>query len=114
MLARDKIMEMATYCHLVFRQLSWLYANSSISTADYARYLQASSLALGEDGFIMARLVDACRIGDIEETLRELIAFYEGMTFALVGVLGIGVTELEKQISPELIKKLAQEVGVGC
>ena len=109
---QDEIMEKARYCYLVFRQLGWLYSNINIDPSEYIKHIQESSLQLFRDSFIMTTLEDGEENGNIEDTLRRLVAFYEGIVFALSDVLKIDFNVLEQEVSSDVLERIAQEVGM--
>jgi hypothetical protein len=113
MLDASEIEERAGYCYCVFLQLSWLYSNDFVEPARYADYLAKSSLGLGSDQFITMTLEEALLENRAEGGLRSLISLYEGFTQAFCQVLEKDMDEIKAQISPEFLKKLADEMGVG-
>ncbi|MCF8053924.1 MAG: hypothetical protein K9K75_01705 [Deltaproteobacteria bacterium] len=113
MLQENEVLERMKYCYLVYRQLGWLYTNSMIAPPDYVSYLKSSSLRLGEDDFIMESMQEATRFGEIEEALRELLSFYEGMAYALAAVLEIPIANMEDLFPNEELILLAREMGVS-
>ena len=112
MLSKNEIEKRAIHCYLVSCQLVWLYSNSNIAPAEYIKYIQASSLKLGADDFIMMQVEEACHLGSIEETIRELIAFYEGMAFALATVLKTELEVIAQEIDIKFLHQLSKEMGM--
>ena len=113
MLTEAEIRERARFCYCVFRQMNWLYGNSSIMPSDYIKYLQKSSLELAGDEFIILTLEEAAIQENVEYGLHSLINFYEGLTHALCEVLETDMETIKQEISPELMDRLASEVGVS-
>jgi hypothetical protein len=113
MLQETEIEERARYCYCVFLQLSWLYSNDSIEPGRYPDYLAKSSLGLGTDQFITETLREALMQNRPGGGLLQLISLYEGFTHALCQVLEKDMDEIKAQIPPDLMKKLAEEMGVG-
>jgi len=75
-------------------------------------YLAKSSPGLGSDRFITMSFEEALlgEIGPYGE-LRSLILIYEGFAHALCRVLERDMDEIKAQLSPEFLKKPAEEMG---
>ena len=113
MLDASEIEERARFCYCVFLQLSWLYGNDSVEPDRYPDYLAKSSLGLGSDRFITMTLDEALMENRPDGGLRSLVSLYEGFAHAFCQVLEKDMDEIKAQISPGLLKKLAEEMGVG-
>lgn len=112
MLSESEVRERLVYCFCVFRQLNWLYGNSAIPPMKYMKYLKKSSLKLSSDRFITSTLKEAARLEDTERGLYSVITFYEGIVHALCTVVETDLEELERTLSPDLMKRLASEMDV--
>jgi hypothetical protein len=112
MLLESEIRERLVYCFCVFRQLNWLYGNSAIPPVKYMKYLKRSSLKLSSDRFITSTLKEAAQLEDIERGLYSIITFYEGIVHALCTVMETDLEEVERNLSPGLLKRLASEMDM--
>ncbi len=113
MLDASEIEERAKYCYCAFLQLSWLYSNDFAEPGRYMEFLAKSSLGLGEDKFIVMTIEEAMMENQPEVGLRSLISLYEGFAHAFCQVLEQEVDEIGALISPDFLKRLAEEMGVG-
>ncbi len=113
MLDASEIEERARFCYCVFLQLSWLCSNDSVEPGRYPDYLAKSSLGLGSDEFIAMTLEEALMENRPEGGLRSLVALYEGFVYAFCQVLEKDMDQIKAQISPDFMKKLAEEMGMG-
>ncbi len=111
MLQESEIEERARYCYCVFLQLSWLYSNDFAEPCQYLSYLAKSSLGLGTDRFITMTIEEALKENRQDGGLLSLISLYEGFAHALCQVLEKELEEIIGQLSPEFLKKLAEEMG---
>jgi hypothetical protein len=100
MLDASEIEERARFCYCVFLQLSWLCSNDSVEPGRYPDYLAKS-------------LEEALMEKRPEGGLRSLVALYEGFVYAFCQVLEKDMDQIKAQISPDFMKKLAEEMGVG-
>lgn len=100
------------YCSCALLQLSWLYGNDDAPPERYPEILKRSSLQLGSDEFVIATLEEALVLGEPGAGMRRLLAFYEGLVYALCEVLETSEEELRRDIPVELLERLAAEVGV--
>ncbi len=114
MLDVSEIEERAKYCYCAFLQLSWLYSNDFAEPPRYLDYLAKSSLGLGSDQFIVMTLEEAMMENQPQPVLRSLISLYEGFTHAFCQVLEREMDEIRALISPDFLKVLEEEMGVGC
>ncbi|MFZ2444881.1 MAG: hypothetical protein WAW37_00850 [Syntrophobacteraceae bacterium] len=112
MLPEAQIHERAEYCYCVFMQLSWLYGNHGIEPARYLERLRNSTLDLATDAFVVMTIEEALMEGRPDGGLLSLLALYEGFTHAFCEVLETTMDEVGEGIPPELLQKLAEEMGV--
>ncbi len=113
MLQESEIEERARYCYCVFLQLSWLYSNDFAEPGQYLNFLAKSSLGLGSDQFITMTIEEAMRENRSDGGLLSLISLYEGFAHAFCQVLEKELDEIIRQLSPEFLKQLADEMGVA-
>src|SRR5208337_2692033 len=113
MLDASEIEERARFCYCVFLQLSWLCSNDFVEPGQYPDYLAKSSLGLGSDQFITMTLDEALMENRPDGGLGSLVSLYEGFTYAFCQVLEKDMDQIKAQISPGLLKKLAEEMGMG-
>lgn len=112
MLSEAQIRERAEYCYCVFLQLSWLHSNDDIPADRYIERLKKSSIELATDEFIVMTIEEALMEDMPDGGLLSLMALYEGFAHAFCEVLETTMDEIKKNIPPELLRKLADEMGV--
>jgi hypothetical protein len=112
MLSETEIRDRARYCCCVLKQIGWLYGNSSIPPSRYIDYLRKSSLALAEDEFLIGTLQEAARQGNLEQGLLSIINTYEGLVLGLCEVLETDMAQIEADVAPDTMKRLAAEMDV--
>ena len=112
MLSEAEVRDRAEYCYCVFMQLSWLYSNELIEPSRYLEFLRGSSLNLAEDQFVVMSIEEAIMEGRPDGGLLSLIPLYEGFSHAFCEVLETDMDTVGKDLDPELLRKLAGEVGV--
>jgi len=112
MLSEEEIRERARYCFCVYKQLFALEKNELISPVTYLDYLQKSSLQLGDDEFIRAVIQEGLLMGEEDGGLSDLIHMYEGFTRAYCDVLEVELEEIVREIPPDFLEQLAEEVHI--
>jgi hypothetical protein len=112
MLEELEIEERARYCYCVLMQLSWLHSNDQLDPPKYLEVLRNSSLGLGTDQFIVMSIEEALMENRPDGGLLSLISLYEGFANAFCQVLEKELDEVQKQVSPVFLKKLAEEMGI--
>lgn len=112
MLSEEEVRERAQYCCCVLLQLGWLHDNELVAPDEYLDYLRNSSLQLAGDEFVVTNIEEALLLGQPDGGLKTLLAFYEGLVHALCEVLESDMERLRGGISPDFLRKVADEVGV--
>jgi hypothetical protein len=112
MLTEEEIRERAQYCNCVLLQLGWLHDNELVESHQYLAYLENSSLQLAGDEFITTTIAEALAMRRPDGGLSTLLALYEGFVHAYCDVLECDRERLNREISPDLLRRLASEVGV--
>lgn len=112
MLTEEEIRERTQYCSCVLMQLGWLHDNEWVEPSRYLEYLQHSSLQLGSDPFITTTIEEALAMHRADGGLDTLLAFYEGLVLAYCEVLETSREEVTQELSRDLLRRLASEVGV--
>lgn len=112
MLSENEVRQRALYCYCVMLQLGWLHDNELIEPNRYMDILNNSSLQLADDEFLTLTIEESLAMGREDAGLSGILALYEGFVHALCEVLEIGIDDLRKEISPQFLIQLAQEVGV--
>jgi len=111
-LSEEEVRERAQYCCCALLQLGWLHDNELVEPDQYLDYLRNSSLQLASDEFIVSTIEEALLLHQQDGGLKTLLALYEGFVHALCEVLESDMEKLRSGISPDLLRKLALEVGV--
>jgi len=112
MLSEKEIRERAEYCYCVYVQLSSLLKNDIIDPSEYVTYLKKSSLQLGDDEFVTMTIENGLLMGLEDGGVGGLIKLYEGFTRGFCEVLEIDLEDIIKDISPDFLKKLSEEVSI--
>ncbi len=112
MLSEKEIRERAEYCYCVYVQLSSLLKNDIIDPSEYVTYLKKSSIQLGNDEFVTMTIENGLLMGLEDGGVCGLIKLYEGFTRGFCEILEIDLEDIIKDISPDFLQQLTEEVSI--